>query len=154
MSKFFQREAYNNKDLFELPKKDEMTFEFLSRKRSLAVSNELQSSHKALKVKNVNKKPKIQTTSLMKTILIKSQKAFEVIKSEERESPQNVHSLTPTSNKVSYNAEEKKEINLPHYNNNKINKEQIAKESIKKNLNSMFNSVQFKQKSLFEYFKK
>ena len=90
----------------------------------------------------------------MKTILIKSQKAFEVIKSEERENPQNVHSLTPTSNKMGYNAEEKKEIFLPHYNNNKINKEQIAKESIKKNLNSMFNSVQFKQKSLFEYFKK
>ena len=152
MSKLFQREDLNNKELFELPKKDEMTFRFLSRKRSLAVSNELQPSQNALKVKIANKKSKIVSTSLMKTILIKSQKAFEVIKSEERENPQNVHSLTPTSNKMGYNAEEKKEIFLPHYNNNKINKEQ--EDSIKKNLNSMFNSVSFKQKSLFEYFKK
>ena len=30
----------------------------------------------------------------------------------------------------------------------------LFKDPIKKNLNSMFNSVQFKQKSLFEYFKK
>lgn len=145
-----------NEDLFELPKKDETTLNFLSHKRSLEISKELQSNHKAIKVKETNKKSKISTSSLMKSILISSQKAFEVIKSEERESAQNVHSLTPTSNKVMYNPEEKKECNFPHNNNNKINKfnEQITKESIKKNLTNTFNAIPFKQKSLYDYFKK
>ena len=102
------------------------------------------------------RKSKPTTNSLMKTILINSQKAHEIIKSEERESTQNIYNLTPVVNKIQFNSEEEKRNNFPHNKNNKINKgnDHIIKESIKNNLSNTINTLSYKQKTLFDYFKK
>ena len=85
------KESLNNiDDLFELPKKDESALKFLSNKRSLEISKELKSAHKSTKISDSSIKSKSSTSSLMKSILISSQKAHEIINSEERESTQNI----------------------------------------------------------------
>lgn len=146
----------NIDDLFELPKKDKTVLRFLSNKRSLEISKELKSADKSIKISNLNMKSKPTTNSLMKTILINSQKAHEIIKSEERESTQNIYNLTPVVNKIQFNSEEEKRNNFPHNKNNKINKgnDHIIKESIKNNLSNTINTLSYKQKTLFDYFKK
>ena len=151
------KESLNNiDDLFELPKKDESALKFLSNKRSLEISKELKSAHKSTKISDSSIKSKSSTSFLMKSILISSQKAHEIINSEERESTQNIHSLTPVTNKTLFNSEEEKRCNFPQNKTNKIiqGNDHNVKKLIKYNPSNVFNSISYKQTSLYDYFKK
>ena len=123
---------------------------------SLEISKELKSAHKSTKISDSSIKSKSSTSSLMKSILISSQKAHEIINSEERESTQNIHSLIPVTNKTLFNSEEEKRCNFPQNKTNKIiqGNDHNVKKLIKYNLSNVFNSISYKQTSLYDYFKK